>query len=45
MELEVAQIACNLDGFLVLTEDGDYVSVKMTDDGLTLTPLPAMELS
>lgn len=45
VELEVAQIACNLDGFLVLTEDGDYVSVKMTDDGLTLTPLPAMELS
>lgn len=45
VELEVAQIACNLDGFLVLTEDRDYVSVKMTDDGLTLTPLPAMELS
>ena len=43
IELEVARIASNLDGFLVLTEDGDYVSVKMTDNRLALTPLLAAE--
>lgn len=45
VDLEVVQITRNLDGFLVLTEDGDYVRARVSGDQLTLTPLPAAEQS
>ena len=45
LELEAAQITQNLDGILVLTENGDYVRARVTDTQLTLTPLSAAKLS
>ena len=45
VDLEAAQITRNLDGFLVLTEDGDYVRARVSGDQLTLTPLSAAEQS
>ena len=34
-----------VDGILVLTENGDYVRARVTDTQLTLTPLSAAKLS
>ncbi|MFQ7398875.1 MAG: hypothetical protein ACLRNW_13895 [Neglectibacter sp.] len=45
VDLEAAQITRNLDGFLVLTEDGDYVRARVSGDQLTLTPLSEAEQS